>query len=117
MNGKQKKWSLSVDDARDGNADTYYLYRTKFNTFDKISFTESVVFTMIQFAVKNNCKKVYIVGCDCRKGSRFNEPEIYITQQDLKVEDKWKRQWQSLYRYMDANNVSYHKFNPPSDIL
>jgi len=117
VNGRRKKWSLSIKDAEDGDAETYYLYRTKLNIPDKISFMESVVFTMVQFAVKNNCKKIYIVGCDGIKGSRYNEPNINVTEQDRKVEVKWKRQWRLLYQYMDVNNVTYCNFSQPNSIL
>lgn len=109
INGKKKKWSLSSDDASSAGATPYYMHRGDIAIADKIICMESVVFTMIQFAVKNGCKKLYIVGCDGKKGSRYNEPRISVTEQDRVTEAKWARQWQSIYRYLDSLDILYIK--------
>lgn len=103
VNQRKKNWSLSLQDSIDGNASSYYLHtKIGIEVHDKIKRMESVIFTLIQFAVKNKCASLRFVGCDGRPGIRYNETVPGITDKAI-----WDRQWQSIIKYINNNNIRF----------
>jgi len=107
VNGQKKKWSLSLKDVVDGGAESYYLYTGPIDSPKKIAKMESVVFTMVQFVVKNGCRSVKFVGCDGTKGERFNEARLQPSESDIKTLAIWNRQWQLIYKFLDNHHVHW----------